>query len=377
MIVGGRIPIMGVKGLLKFIRTKVPEVVVQRSLEYYRGKRLAVDTSIYMYQYMCAHDILGGFAYQVATFMRYGITPIYIFDGCPADAKSETLQKRREIVNKNVNKRTVLQSRITVLSSQLAITQQSRGIYSGAEVEEEKLKDDIRKMKQSLNKIQQRLQHPTNSDFVKCKELFQLMGVPFICAKREAEFLCAQLFKSGVVAGCVSSDSDLLANGADLLNKLDVNSGTINQYQLDTLLSSLKINLDQLIDISILCGCDYTDGIKGIGPVNGHRLIHQHGKIEDAIPHIKKPISDTFEQEYLIAREMFHHNYDEIGAVPVSFSNSNISELEHHLRLYSRMNPDRLKYIVTQLSVTNQSLESERERESEQEQEQEQEHEHE
>lgn len=38
--------------------------------------------------------------------------------------------------------------------------------------------------------------------------------------------------------------------------------------------------MDQFIDLCILCGCDYTSNIRGIGPVKALSLIQKHGTIE-------------------------------------------------------------------------------------------------
>ena len=41
------------------------------------------------------------------------------------------------------------------------------------------------------------------------------------------------------------------------------------------------------MDFCILCGCDYTTKIVGIGPVNAYKLIKEHKNIENIIATIK------------------------------------------------------------------------------------------
>jgi len=41
----------------------------------------------------------------------------------------------------------------------------------------------------------------------------------------------------------------------------------IVEINLQAALEGLKLTMEQFIDLCILCGCDYTDSIKGIGPV--------------------------------------------------------------------------------------------------------------
>lgn len=43
----------------------------------------------------------------------------------------------------------------------------------------------------------------------------------------------------------------------------------------------LQLTRDQFIDLCILCGCDYTGKISGIGPVRALNLIQKHGSIEN------------------------------------------------------------------------------------------------
>jgi flap endonuclease-1 len=43
---------------------------------------------------------------------------------------------------------------------------------------------------------------------------------------------------------------------------------------------------DQFIDMCILCGCDYCDSIRGIGPGKAYTFIKQHGTIEKLLQHL-------------------------------------------------------------------------------------------
>merc|ERR1719482_2620836 len=46
--------------------------------------------------------------------------------------------------------------------------------------------------------------------------------------------------------------------------------------------------MEQFIDVCILCGCDYTDTIKGIGHKTALELIKKHGSIEAVLAHNAK-----------------------------------------------------------------------------------------
>ncbi len=39
------------------------------------------------------------------------------------------------------------------------------------------------------------------------------------------------------------------------------------------MLKELNFNYDEFVDLCILCGCDYTEGIEGVGPVTSFKLM--------------------------------------------------------------------------------------------------------
>ena len=64
------------------------------------------------------------------------------------------------------------------------------------------------------------------------------------------------------------------------------------------MLQALHITREQLIDLGILVGTDFNDGIKGIGPKTALKLVQQHGRIEDMPDEIRQrlPESDVLDQ---------------------------------------------------------------------------------
>ena len=57
----------------------------------------------------------------------------------------------------------------------------------------------------------------------------------------------------------------------------------LDEVNLAAALDGLKLSMPQFIDLCILCGCDYTDSIKGIGPITALKLIQEHGNIEGVL----------------------------------------------------------------------------------------------
>jgi hypothetical protein len=147
-----------------------------------------------------------------------------------------------------------------------------------------------------------------------CKKLLRLMGVPVVEAPCEAEASCAALCAAGKVYAAASEDMDTLTFGAAKLarNLMKPASADAPILEFDYAMALRELNLSReaFVDLCILCGCDYTDAIKGCGPVTALKLIREHGSIEGVIAHINDPetksklsIPEYF--PYKEARELF------------------------------------------------------------------------
>lgn len=49
------------------------------------------------------------------------------------------------------------------------------------------------------------------------------------------------------------------------------------------MLKGFEMTMDEFIDLCIMCGCDYTHSIGGIGPVKAFTLMKDHGTIEGCL----------------------------------------------------------------------------------------------
>ena len=87
---------MGIKNLTSIIKHNAPDGIRQVHLSEYRGRILAIDTSIYLYKYMYNGNHLEGFVKQIMRLLRNNITPLYVFDGKPPDEKKEILEDRKQ-----------------------------------------------------------------------------------------------------------------------------------------------------------------------------------------------------------------------------------------------------------------------------------------
>jgi len=140
------------------------------------------------------------------------------------------------------------------------------------------------------------------------KQLLKLLGLPFLQAPSEAEAQTAQMAKKGDVWASSSRDYDSLLFGAPRLLRYLTISGReflpskgISRplkpelINLKRFLSHHKITHEQLIDIAILIGTDFNEGIKGIGPKSALKLLRRHGRIEELPSDIRSRVSERYE----------------------------------------------------------------------------------
>lgn len=103
---------------------------------------------------------------------------------------------------------------------------------------------------------------------------------------------CAELVKSDLVYGVATEDMDALTFGTPrLLRHLTSPASRkepIIEIDLASVLAGLEMNMDQFVDLCILCGCDYSGSIRGIGPQTALKLIQTHKSIAEALKHLDK-----------------------------------------------------------------------------------------
>jgi len=108
------------------------------------------------------------------------------------------------------------------------------------------------------------------------------MGIPYIQANGEGEAQASYMVDKGD-AWCVGSqDYDCILFGATrMVKNLTITGGKtdLELIRLEKVLSDLQISRKQLVDVAILVGTDFNEGIKGIGAKKGLNLIKQHGDV--------------------------------------------------------------------------------------------------
>lgn len=125
------------------------------------------------------------------------------------------------------------------------------------------------------------------------KKLIKMIGCPVIEAPCEAEAQCAVIVKHGLAYATATEDMDALTFGTNFqLRGFNSKKEPLIQIELKTLLEQFEMTMEEFIDLCILCGCDYTKSIGGIGPVKAFKFIKDNGTIENVLKKIEDEAYD-------------------------------------------------------------------------------------
>ena len=265
----------------------IPSEAVERlTLKSLAGKAIALDAYNILYQFITIirgpdgrplmdrrgriTSHLSGVFFRTINFLKVGMKPIYVYDGRPPELKRVTIEKREE------------------------------RRAEAAELYEKALREG--RMEEARKYAQQAA---TLNEFIveSSKKLLTLMGVPVVQAPSEGEAQAAYMARKGDAYASASQDMDSLLFGSPrLLRNLSIVGrrklpGRKEYVEiepeiiyLDKLLESLKITREQLIDIGILVGTDYCEGVKGVGPKTALKLVKQYGGAEAALKSLGKSL---------------------------------------------------------------------------------------
>lgn len=313
---------MGVKGLRPIIELFAAMCMKKREYKNYRGTIQSMDTPIILYRFCIAimntenfktktGEVIGHlFAcfFKSLAMLRYGIMPIWVFDGIPPKMKQPTLNERRK------NKET-------------ALNKMANGNLDNDE----------------KNKLAKRTFTVSSKHIEEIKYLLKLLGLPYTESPGEAEAQCAALNIANVSNGVVTEDWDAILFGCNTMLKDFSNKSYVTEIDGIELLRSLGMTREQLIDLGTILGNDYCVGIGGLRPVDAYLKFKscnfimsnflEHLKNENKINHhTKYKIPENFLDQWVVAREYYLHApvVDPKG-VSVVWNEPNYEELRKYL----------------------------------------------
>lgn len=111
--------------------------------------------------------------------------------------------------------------------------------------------------------------------------ILEAAGLPYVMAPQDAEAQCAAMVNAGLVHAAASQDYDTLIYGAArVLRNLTSQKRDTEEILLAGLLMETGIQRECLVDLAVLVGNDFHDGIKGVGPKTGLKVLAQYGGMD-------------------------------------------------------------------------------------------------
>ena len=198
---------------------------------------------------------LSGLLYRTANLYEAGIKPCYVFDGEPPELKSKTVEERKE-----------------------------RRDEAEERYEEAARRGDEAAM---LKHAQQatRLEPPQVETSV---ALLDALNVPWVEAPSEGEAQAVRMCEDDALDSVGSQDYDALLFGAPtLVRNLTIRGRggkdlTPERIVLEETLEELGLTREALVEVAILVGTDYNDGIHGYGPKTALETVRE-GEFDEAV----------------------------------------------------------------------------------------------
>ncbi|KAG7204177.1 hypothetical protein KM043_002015 [Ampulex compressa] len=138
----------------------------------------------------------------------------------------------------------------------------------------EQLEVQQKELTGTIGKFERQATNVTDQIRMEAQELLQLFGIPYIVAPMEAEAQCGYLEQIHLTDGTITDDSDIwLFGGQCVYKNFFFNNKRVLQFQSADIQHHLKLTRNQMIQLALLVGSDYTTGINGIGPVTGLEIL--------------------------------------------------------------------------------------------------------
>ena len=104
-------------------------------------------------------------------------------------------------------------------------------------------------------------------------QLLNLFGIPYLKAPAEAEAQAVELEMLGLVDGVVTEDSDAIVFGSNSVYRHIFDDKKYVELYSSSDSESIGLGLNEKIALAMLLGGDYTEGVKGVGIVNGMEIL--------------------------------------------------------------------------------------------------------
>ena len=293
---------MGVKSINKLLTEYALSSRQKIYLNKFSEYRIAIDACAWVYTYNCGArknaiskmtnifqemDSINTLPQLYEMFVNFNIhlfnhkiTPVWVWDGPSVPEKINTQEKRRETKAQHQIKIENVRNTIEAYHSHYGLTNSDHVILQGIP-EYKELTDELRRLLGNHNEIRK-------DDMETIRLLSFNIGLPTLQSDSDAESLCASLAIEGLVSGVWSKDTDNYALGTPIMitemsGVDDENQSLVTVVIIPLLRAYLGLTQEQFRDLCIMCGVDFNDekNIPNYGPKRCHKLIREHGTIEN------------------------------------------------------------------------------------------------
>ena len=248
------------------------------------GATVAIDAHNWLYRYLtttvkwtsdavyttaAGEEVanLVGVVQGLPKFFEHDMTPVMVFDGGVTDLKTDEVERRREQKEK-------------------AEERAAEARAAGDAIEAARLESRTQRLTDTI--------HETT------RELLALLDVPVVEAPAEGEAQAAHMARSNTVDYAGSEDYDTLLFGAPRTLRDLTSKGDPECMDFEATLDEHDLTWEQLVDVGILCGTDFNDGVSGIGPKTAVKLVGEHGDLWAVLE-----AEDAYVENADLVRELF------------------------------------------------------------------------
>ncbi|XP_050252041.1 single-strand DNA endonuclease 1-like isoform X1 [Quercus robur] len=236
---------MGVKNLwdiLESCKKTLP-------LHHLQNKRVCIDLSCWMVQlqnvsksHSCMKEkvYLRGLFHRLRALIAVNCTIVFVTDGSIPAIKLSTYRRR--------------------LNSGSEVTQDDRNL-------------------QNVTSLRRNMGSEFSCMIKEAKVLGMALGIACLDGIEEAEAQCALLNSESLCDGCFTSDSDVFLFGARTVYR-DIclgDGGYVTCYEMTDVERQLGFGRNSLITLALLLGCDYSQGVHGLGPESACQIVKSVG----------------------------------------------------------------------------------------------------
>jgi flap endonuclease-1 len=180
------------------------------------------------------------------------VVPVFVFDGGVTELKTDEVEERRE----------------------------QRERYE-AELAEAREREDATAAE--ISTLESRTQRLTDVIQGTSRELLELLDVPVIEAPAEGEAQAAHMARRGDVDYVGTEDYDALLLGAPFTLRGLTSKGDPELMDFEATLDDHGLTWEQLVDVAVLMGTDFNEGVPGVGPKTAVTLVREHGDLWGAL----------------------------------------------------------------------------------------------